>query len=263
MQKTFFRNIEEGPEIIFEGQTEFTHIIIKDEGGQRTLYMGEHGEEAETSICLRDPEAPIFEYPGMMLASLALNPGGGNIIMLGLGGGFIPGLFQKYLPQYNLTVVEIDPMVADLASVYFGFDPGLNVELVIADGRKYIESLPLSSIDQIWLDAFGGDYIPSHLLEKSFLESCRARLTSDGTLVQNLHQSRPHIYRAQTLTTKEVFNQLIALDGTRCGNTIIMASNTPRPFPQNAQIFKKRLQAIPEKIAGYNLLAETQKLRKL
>ena len=58
------------PSIIFEGDSPFHHIIIREEDDRRTMYFGPCGEEAETSINPANPEEAVFEYPGMMLAAL-------------------------------------------------------------------------------------------------------------------------------------------------------------------------------------------------
>lgn len=211
-------------EVVFEGDSQHHHITIRDEDGRRTMYFGAEGDEAETSINFRQPEKAVFEYPGMMLAALPLHPAGRRIVMLGLGGGFLPGLFRDHLPDYRLTVVEVDLLVAELAQTYFGFTTGPNIHLVIGDGRDYLERQPSASLDQIWLDAFSDDYVPPQLSGLDFLNLCRDRLTTGGLVVQNLHQSRPWTFQNQLKTTAVVFgDNYLALSGRRCGNAIVIS----------------------------------------
>lgn len=251
------------PSIIYEGDSPHHHIIIRDEGDRRTMYFGPCGEEAETSINPGNPGEAVFEYPGMMLAALPLHPEGRRIAMLGLGGGFIPGLFRAHLPQYELTVVEVDHLVAELAQIYFSFVPEGNVKLVIDDGRKFIESREEGSLDQIWLDAFSGNYVPPQLSGLEFLDLCRSRLAPGGLLVQNLHQSRPNTFQNQLKTTQAAFGSFLAFDGRRCGNAVVIARMPGGPA---APAWKKSDLAAAAKKFGprlgpYDLAAEMRKIK--
>ncbi|MDR2142198.1 MAG: fused MFS/spermidine synthase [Deltaproteobacteria bacterium] len=249
------------PEIIFEGDSEFSHITIVEQGGVRTMYLGPTAQEAETSISVADPEAPIFEYPGLMLLALALRPRSRKILMLGLGGGFIPRLCQRYLPEHQLTVVEIDPLVVDLAQVYFGFTPGGNVQVEIADGLDYLTRQPPRSFDQIWLDAFDGDYIPAHLTTKDFLRLSQRSLRAAGLLAQNLHQTRPQHYHRQLGLTAAVFQEpSLLVVGARCANTVVISPNGPPPLPRQPKELVRAVREFGSLIGPYDLEREIRKV---
>lgn len=249
--------------IIFEGDSRHHHIIIREEGPCRTMYFGLCGEEAETSVNLANPGRAVFEYPGMMLTALPLLPTGRKILMIGLGGGYLPELFRQHLPQYDLTVVEIDLIVAELAQTYFGFLPEGNVKLVIGDGRDYIESQPEESLDQIWLDAFSGNYVPPQLSGLAFLKICRSRLRAGGLLVQNLHQSRPRTFQDQLKTTQEAFGKFLAFDGRRCGNAIVISR---KEGGQQGPAWKKSAledaaRRFGRRLGPYDLVDEMKKMK--
>jgi spermidine synthase len=221
--KTLLPVPDKTPVTVFEGDSPFHHIVIKDEGPYRTMYFsGPEGEEAETAINLNNPDQPIFEYPGLFLTALALAPGR-RILLVGLGGGYLPGIFTRFLPDLQLTVLEVDPLVAELAGTYFGFAPGPNIRLVLADGRDFLAGEEPAAFDQIWLDAFSGNYVPDHLSGLAFLTLCRDRLAPGGLLAQNLHQSRPLAFQNQLKTTLAAFGPfLLALEGRRCGNAVVI-----------------------------------------
>jgi spermidine synthase len=208
---------------VFEADSEHGHVTVKDLEGVRTLYLGVSGE-SETSISLEDPTAAIFEYPGMMLLSLAISPLNSEVTMLGLGGGFLPRLFQAFLPKTRLTVSEVDPLVAEVARTYFFFSPGGNVTLKIGDGYGHVEAMAPDSADQIWLDAFNGDYIPPHLATDGFMELCLSRLKPGGLLVQNLHQTRLERYRMQLRRTMKIFGGTpLVFSGRKSANAVVMS----------------------------------------
>ncbi|MDL2259968.1 fused MFS/spermidine synthase [Deltaproteobacteria bacterium OttesenSCG-928-K17] len=251
-------------DIVFEGDSLYHHIVIREEGELRTMYFGPLGDEAETSVNMANPDRAVFEYPGMMLAALPLHPEGRRVAMIGLGGGYLPGLFQRHLPQYELTVVEVDLLVAELAQIYFGFAPGGNVRLVIGDGRDFIERQPEGGLDQIWLDAFSGDYVPPQLSGREFLEICASRLAPGGLLVQNLHQSRPRAFQNQLKTTAAVFRDYGGLDGRRCGNAIII-SRVPGGAAGPAwkkSALESAAKTFGRRLGPYDLVDEMRKFKK-
>jgi spermidine synthase len=44
-----------------------------------------------------------------------------RVLIVGLGGGTIPSMFRKYLPDLQIDTVELDPEVVQVAKQYFGF----------------------------------------------------------------------------------------------------------------------------------------------
>jgi len=253
---------ESRPVTVFDGESPFNRIIIRDEGPSRTMYFaGPDGEEAETAIHRPDPVQIVFEYPGLMLTALALAPGR-RILLVGLGGGYLPGFFSRFLPERELTVVEVDPLVAELAGDYFGFTPGPNIRLVLADGRDFLSLSEPAAFDQIWLDAFSGNYVPDHLSGLAFLELCRDRLTPGGLLAQNFHQSRPWAFQSQLKTTEAAFGPFLALKGRRCGNAVVMTKRPERPGDKPAWRSAELMAAIKKfgpRLGPYDLAAEIRK----
>jgi len=253
----------EGDDVLYEGRSRFHHITIREEGDRRTMYFGPDGDEAETSINMANPEAATFEYPGMMLAALPLHPEGRRVVMIGLGGGYLPGIFRRHLPQYELTVVEVDLLVAELAQTYFGFSAGGSVNLVIGDGRDFLERQPEGSLDQIWLDAFSGDYVPPQLSGYDFLKMCRTRLTPGGLVVQNLHQSRPHTFQNQLKTTQAALGDFLAFDGIRCGNAIVVSGRDNQILDQSPKksLLESAAKRFGRRVGPYDLVEEMRKMK--
>lgn len=107
-------------------------------------------------------------YPlGWLLAGLANNRGSGLMIGLGSGAGAVQLLHN--FPQIDLTVVEIDPVIANLALKAFPLlDWYINrgqLNIVLADAQQYLSGRP-----DVWdfacADAYTGgqhlvaDYLP-------------------------------------------------------------------------------------------------------
>jgi spermidine synthase len=198
----------------------------------------------------------------MMLLALALTPVNTDIAMIGLGGGFIPRLFQEFLPDARLSVAEVDPLVAEVASTYFSFTPGGNVTLSIKDGMDHLISIPPEGVDQIWLDAFTGNYIPPHMATDGFMELCHSRLRQGGMLVQNLHQTRMECYRSQLRRTIKFFGGTpLVFAGKKSANAVVMTARTEEGgwIPPNPRAVTNMAREFGPKVGPYNLLTEAMK----
>lgn len=82
-------------------------------------------------------------------------------------------------------MVELDPVVVDVAYGFFRFprDPRLTVD--VEDGRRFLER-DGRRWDVIGIDAYFADSIPFHLTTREFLELVRERLEPGGAVVANI-----------------------------------------------------------------------------
>ncbi|KAJ0988886.1 hypothetical protein J5N97_007242 [Dioscorea zingiberensis] len=60
-------------------------------------------------------------------------------IIIGLGAGLLPMFLHGCLPFLDIEVVELDPVVLDLAKDYFGFMEDKELKVHIGDGIKFIQ----------------------------------------------------------------------------------------------------------------------------
>jgi spermidine synthase len=245
-----------GPAVIFEGRSEYSSVVVLQDGDQRCLAFGSKWEDRETCIDLKNPDRAIFEYTRMMFVAMLFQPEAARVLHIGLGGGFMPSVFTRHLPAIHVDTVEIDPLVITVARKYFGFEPGEHLTVTQADGRKYIEKSTVG-YDQIWVDAFDEKYVPPQLTTRQFLEAARARLNPHGILVENLHYSHP-LFPSQVVTARAVFKHVWLFEGVDCENAVLVATDdpacTPEEMPEKAKRFKGRIGAI-------DLLEEAAKYR--
>ena len=142
-------------------------------------------------------------------------------VLVGLAGGMFARVMEFY--GVDLTAVEIDVKVAELAKAYFGYKgevvdargqridvdltrypPAPAVEgrdavapggaepggssgsgrVVIQDGRQYL-ARQQGKVDFIVVDAYNSDTIPFHLITREFFALVRDRLVDDGILAIN------------------------------------------------------------------------------
>lgn len=211
-------------EVLYEGDSIYHHITIKQTGKERCMLFGRYKDSRETCIDLEHVDQPIFEYTEMIFVGFLFNEHTDNVLLLGLGGGYLPLIFQKHLPKVNLTVVEVDPLVHRLAKEFFEFRTSPTVDLIIEDGRQALKKHFDVSFDQIWIDVFNSDYIPSHMTTKEFLILAKSKLSENGVIVQNVFNDNM-LYDSQVKTFQHVFEYVYVLKGTRSKNSIIVASD--------------------------------------
>ena len=243
--------------ILFTGDSAYHRITVTESNGTRLLAFGANGQEHETAYNYLHPDEPLFEYPGLMATGLALKADTKTILLIGLGGGYLPGVLRRNRPDIAVTVVEIDPLVVELAERFFDFTSTNQQTVVVAEARAFL-STTVAQYDQIWIDAFDGAYIPAPLMTVEFLQLCQQRLTPHGVIVQNVHYDHP-LYMAQLATFTEVFGYYYAVRGVKDNNAALIAQQgIPKPHSIKTA-FAKGLKQHGYKLGEINLRAELTK----
>jgi len=96
----------------------------------------------------------------------------------GLGVGIASGSFTQQ--GVLVDVVEIDPVVADYASMYF--DWPTPHQLFIQDGRQYIKNADENKYDYVIHDVFTGGGVPPSLFSLEALHDIQRIMKPDGVL---------------------------------------------------------------------------------
>ncbi|MDL2307173.1 fused MFS/spermidine synthase [Desulfovibrio sp. OttesenSCG-928-C06] len=243
---------------LFAGYSDYGYRRVVEQHGIRKLLFGKGSDaEEDTALLLAEPDVSIFEYPRLMLCGLLLRPATRRVLLVGLGGGFLPAIIRRHRPDIHVTVVELDPLVGSLAKEFFDYRPDSANPLVIQDARTFLEN-SRDNFDQIWLDAFDGEGIPVHLATYEFLELCKARLVSGGVLAQNLHVGHSR-YFSHLATATEVFESFYLLKGPSNENSMLFAvKGVTQPEPPK-KAFARGLKLHGHWLGGIHLKAEAAK----
>jgi spermidine synthase len=214
---------------LYEGDSIYNHITIRQAGSNRCMLFGRHRDQRQTCMNLSKPDESVFEYTAMMFVGFQFLPETRSVCLIGLGGGYIPTVFRMHLPRVRLQSVEVDPLVVRLAKEYFPFRLVSGHTLAVTDGRQFLRR-SAEKYDQIWIDAFNSDYIPAHMTTREFFELCRSRLTKNGLVVQNVHNSN-QLFEAQVTTYRSVFRHVYVFEGKSSSNSVIVAAQEPLHVP--------------------------------
>jgi len=158
----------------------------------------------------------------------------GKMLLLGLGGGSLVKMYDE--GAWDIDVVEIDPVVAEVAHEYFGLEDDM-ADVTIMDGRRFLKTRD-TTYDLILIDAFGSSAIPFHLVTEEAFALVKARMAPDGVLAINIETDGWYdtIVRSLGATLRTQFSTVIALPlaepRNAFGNLILVASNRPVEHPE-------------------------------
>lgn len=64
-----------------------------------------------------------------------------SVLLVGLGGGGLPQFLRDFVPNVTVEVVELDPVVMEVAKEWFGFRPDDRLTVTLGDGLERICAL--------------------------------------------------------------------------------------------------------------------------
>jgi spermidine synthase len=171
-----------------------------------------------------------------------------RILVVGLGGGTIPGALRELLPEAQVDSVEIDPAVTRVARRFFGFKDDAKSKVIEVDGRVYVKRAIRegTKYDAILLDAFDHEYIPEHLLTREFLTEVKSLLAPGGVLVGNTFSSS-RLYDHESTTYAAVFGTFFNL---KAANRVVVAR--PAGLPTAEQL-RARAQQFALALRGFGV----------
>lgn len=180
----------------------------------------------------RDPAELPVTYTRYMTVALAYTRSANRVAEIGLGGGRIATYLHDFIPTSDVTCIELDPGVVELAQLHFGVRPGRRLHLVTRDGRVFM-ARSRATYDIIMVDAYQGTLVPFHLVTQEFYTILKRRLAAGGCVAQNISPDVLDVNR-MVATARAVFQHvdlyraggnfvLIAYDGTAKTNEQLQA----------------------------------------
>lgn len=216
------------PGLLFEAQSPYQFVQVVRQGRMTMLEVNDGG--GVQSVWRQGSDLTGLYYDAYMLLPALRGGMGRRVLVIGAGGGTILRQYHDVLGRryrLALTGVEIDPVVASLASRYFGLSPALAARIKVDDGRTFLEAAhgPSGQYDIIIVDAYARElYIPYELATEQFFALARAHLRPGGiialnvnalsrhsllllSIVRTLHAAFPYTYVARV---PGAFNYLVA-----------------------------------------------------
>ena len=166
---------------LYSGRSAHHSITVEDKDGVRVMRFGGRLQSAADVETLSDARTPAQDY---LHIPMALRPQAKRMLMIGLGGGILAKTMLRDYPELHIDVVEVDPVVVSVAQQYFDLPSTERLNIIIGDGREYLEGIE-SSYDIIILDALFEAYTPFCFATREYLQMVRTKVTHGGIYAHN------------------------------------------------------------------------------
>ena len=170
--------------ILWQKTIKNTRYEVRTAGHTRRLYTdgvfhSQYNPEHEVTGGVWDMlMLPAFFYPPESIQ---------RVLVLGVGGGAVIQLLQRYIQPAEIVGVELNPVHIMLAKRYFGVT-NKSAKLIQADAIKWIEDYSGPPFDMIIDDLFGeknGEPLRAVKANKAWFEKLNAHLSPEGVIVMN------------------------------------------------------------------------------
>jgi spermidine synthase len=199
------------------------------------LALNFDGMSVQSEMNLDDPDELVIGYTRAMMSFLLFEPAPRHVAMIGLGGGSIAKYCYRYLPQTEITVVEINPDVIALRSEFAIPEDDKRFRIQLGDGAAWVAERQVRP-DVLIVDGFDSGGLPAPLCSQSFYDDCYAALSDDGILAVNLWGGYPH-FEDYLERIHNSFSDRVAMVGTEESvNKIILAVKDSEFPPDPATI---------------------------
>lgn len=196
-------------------------VDVSEERGVRSLHLG--SATIQSSMRVSAPYDLELTYTRGMMCFLLFSTKARSVLMVGLGGGSIPKFIHRYLPDFRITAVELNPAVIAAARAQFFLpEDDARLQVVEGDGAVYIDDHP-GSHDVLMLDAYDAKGLAPDLSSQDFYDSCHRALTEDGILVVNLWGSDKNFDVYLQRIEQSFDSAVLKLPTGRPGNIVIFA----------------------------------------
>ena len=153
---------------------EYGPMEIVDEATVRSLHFGSSARQS--TMFHHDHDALALVYTRCMMTCLLFGAEPRTALLLGLGGGSLPKFLRRHFPGCQLDVVELRPMVVELARRYFHFEEHPCTNVHITDAGRYLEKELPASLDLILVDIHNADGMAQAVGEPGFFAACHRLL---------------------------------------------------------------------------------------
>ena len=167
--------------VVHETMTPYHRVFVHEDDEIRTLRFERN---PQSSMFLSDPFESDIRYPSYFHLGLAVKPDLERVLVIGLGGGTVVKRMWRDYPWVRIDVVELDPVIVDLARAYFALPDDERIRVITGDGRAFVETAE-ERYDLIVVDAFDDDDLPRPFKTEEFMRAARGLLQPDGVIVYN------------------------------------------------------------------------------
>lgn len=208
---------------VFVGDSPYHRVIVRESKfGTRTLAFSA-GVGIQSKMNLNDPYGPGLPYADAVHIPRLIRPATKKILNIGLGGATLAKQFVHQYPDTVVDVVELDPMVIDVAKRFFKLELSDRLRVHLSDGRMFLKRSN-AKWDLIVIDAYTtnryGDTTPPHLVTQEFFREVAAHLEPGGIVVFHCAFEQSRFFLALQKTMSSVFPHVRVAAGEIYGSDV-------------------------------------------
>nr|MCR5095021.1 fused MFS/spermidine synthase [Lachnospiraceae bacterium] len=181
-----------------------------------------------------------------------------SVLVLGMGTGTWAMMVRDYFPECEITGVEIDEDITELAHRYFELDE--DIPVYTYDGRAFLQAMD-EKYDCIMVDAYRDITIPFSMSSVEFFTLVRDHLNPGGVMVVNMNMHSDEeggINQQLSDTIASVFDCVMTADVPGSTNRELFAGGagvTGEAFAEALAGYEKTLPEEGETASQEQLLA--------
>ncbi|KAM8745653.1 eEF1A lysine and N-terminal methyltransferase [Acanthopagrus schlegelii] len=170
-----------------------------------------------------------------------------SVLLVGLGGGGLPQFLRDFVPNVTVEVVELDPVVMEVAKEWFGFRPDDRLTVTLGDGLERICALETEGgrlFDAIMFDvdnkdsSLGMSCPPAAFVETQILQKVSSLLTPRGVFILNLACRNPAMRKSTLERVSAVFPTILSKKIEEEINEILLCSRGENETQSAAHILQ-------------------------
>ena len=244
-------------QLLYSGLIDDQKIEVREWENYRWLHLSDHSVQ---TLMLTDAVNQVA-LPNIqaLLAVLLFCPSSKRLLNFGLGGASLERYLTSKWPEIDITSVESNRQIIQLAKEFFNLPKSINV---IHDSAENFISKHSDNYDIILCDIFVADIQASCLYDRNFYENISHCLDKTGVLAINILPESEEDVVNVLLPLKNYFDHIYLLEFPDFSNAIIFASC--ERIPDRAELIRRAddllkktgldLRDIPERL---NVILET------
>lgn len=250
--------------LTYEGESIYNYLQVND--SERETALSTNVMFGVQSVKMKTDGLTNMYYDYALAAPLMAGKKQPKILILGMGTGTYATQCQKYFKGSDITGVEIDEKITDLAHEYFELDE--NIPVYTYDGRAFLNAVD-DKYDVIMVDAYQDITIPFQMSSVEFFTLVKEHLNENGVMVMNMNMhgsdGEEDITTYLSDTVKSVFPEVYTSNVPWSTNRELFAGGVEgktlmlESFNSEMEEYRKK-SAEGEEYAGelYNLMLNVQ-----
>jgi spermidine synthase len=173
-----------------------------------------------------------------MFSGFLFNPNPKKVLLVGLGGGSMVHYINKYFPDIELDVIEIDSGIVKVAKEYFYLKEKRNTSIITEDFAVNVKKNK-KKYDVIFMDAFlkpseqtDPTGINLNFKQKEFYNNLKDRLEKNGMVVFNINTYNS--FKKDINHLRENFAGIYIFNKKGSGNVIVVATIELQKFTKES-----------------------------